>query len=104
VATCAVEEKTEDLLEELLDGCALGMFAHGAEKTFKVRVEVDAAQVANEKIETGASGQAVARDLDIINGTCFVAAIARHPALHHMGDTNRDAWLEENINKNELMR
>jgi hypothetical protein len=37
------------------------MFAHGAEKTFKVRVEVDAAQVANEKIETGASGQAVAR-------------------------------------------
>jgi hypothetical protein len=86
VAAGTVEEEAEHLLEKLLNGRALGMLAHGTEKTVDVWEEVNTAQVADEEVEPGAARQAIARDLDIIDEFCFFGFAIGHPALHHMGE------------------
>lgn len=83
----AVEKEAEHLLEQLINGRTLGVFAHGTEEPVEMREQVDATQVANEGIEPGTAGQAVVGDLDIVDEICFGDVALGHPALHHMGET-----------------
>jgi hypothetical protein len=71
VSTGAVEEEAEHLLEKLIDGRALGVFAHGTEKTVDVGEKVNATKVASKEVEPGPTCQTVVRDLDIVDEFCF---------------------------------
>ena len=63
MAACGVKEKVENLLEQLINGLPLGVFAHGTKKPSDVREKVNAAQVASEKVESDPTCQAVVHDL-----------------------------------------
>lgn len=86
MATGAVEKKIEHLLEQLINGRAFWVLAHGAEEAVKMRKKIDAAQGANEGVEPGPAGQAIVGDLDIVDEICPGGFARGHPALHQMGE------------------
>jgi hypothetical protein len=53
VATGAVEEEAENLLEYLIDGRALGVLAHGPKEAIDVGKKVNATKVASKEVESG---------------------------------------------------
>ncbi|WP_321401755.1 hypothetical protein [Maridesulfovibrio sp.] len=70
-AARAVEKETEKLLEQLIDWCAFGILAHGAEETIDVWVHINNATAASKEVESGSTCQTVVRDLDIVDEFCF---------------------------------
>jgi hypothetical protein len=71
VSTGAVEEEAEHLLEKLIDGRAIGVLAHGAEKAVDVGENTNATNVASKEVEPGPACQAVVRDLDFVDEFSF---------------------------------
>jgi hypothetical protein len=71
VSTGAVEEEAENLLEKFIDGRALGVLAHGTEKTVDVGEKANVTKVASKEVEPGPTCQTVVCDLDIVDEFCF---------------------------------
>lgn len=74
----AVEEKAEHLFEELPDGSAFGVFAHGRKHSIDMLIEFEASEVAREEIEPCSAGQDLVCCLDIIDVTGVLVTATGH--------------------------
>jgi hypothetical protein len=80
VSAGAIEKEAHELFENLLGSQPICMLANGTEEAKEVWLDADSTKVADEKVDPGSTGQAVGRDLDIVDEICAFAFDLCHPA------------------------
>lgn len=75
-----VEEKAEELLEDLADWLSLAVAPDGAEKGLQLRKDLDASEATDEEAQSSSTGEGIRGDLHPINdGFAFRRGCGRFP-------------------------